>query len=71
MVKGQNSIPLPPIIAPNNSDATMFHEDQLDQGMKIKKNIQEMYEILKKCMNLKIKVDFLKYIHKVFLEFDF
>ena len=37
MVKGQNSIPLPPINAPNNSDATMFHEDQLDQGMKIEK----------------------------------
>jgi len=31
LVKGQNSIPLPPINAPNNSDATMFHEDQLDQ----------------------------------------
>ena len=61
MVKGQNSIPLPPINAPNNSDATMFHEDQLDQGMK-NENIQEMYEILKKCINLKIKVDFLKYI---------
>ena len=50
MVKGQNSIPLPPINAPNNSDATMFHEDQLDQGMKIKKifinvwNSKEMYE---------------------------
>ena len=39
MVKGQNSIPLPPINAPNNSDATMFHEDQLDQGMKINKKI--------------------------------
>ena len=50
MVKGQNSIPLPPINAPNNSDATMFREDQIDQGMKIEKysknvwNTHEMYE---------------------------
>ena len=60
MVKGQNSIPLPPINAPNNSDATMFHEDQIDQGMKIEK-------ILKKCMNWKILI-FLKYQIKYFLK---
>ena len=34
LVKGQNSIPLPPINGPNNSDATILHEDMEGNHLK-------------------------------------